>query len=87
MSDHGYVSLPMKELAALRTENARLREALKCFKHLAEGEVFDGLPDSHIFELVWAHDEEDRLIDGERNPLVTAGQLRRARAALLKGEG
>ena len=72
------------EVRAIFDERDRLRAALKCFAHLSAGEVFDGLPDSHLFELVWVRDEGNRIPDedGGIAPTVTAGQLRRARAAL-----
>jgi hypothetical protein len=63
-------------------------EASKAVIHLlkpAKGEAhgqLEGVPDSHLFELVWARDD-----DGPQDyPCVTAGQLRRFIHALTELE-
>ena len=79
-----------KENSALRAEIARLQEALKPFRGFWSDGELQGLPDCHMFEMVWARDGgEDRVNEetGKRYPAVTAGQLRRARDATLKAEG
>lgn len=68
---------------SLRAKLERTKEALKSVLHLLKperGEIDDqleGLPDSHLFELVWSREHGDGMY-----PCVTAGQLRRARAVL-----
>ena len=76
------------EIERLRAENVRMREALTPFVNLVakneEGEIEDqleGLPDGHAFGVCWRFDDA-----GDKSPWVSAGQFRRARAA-LEGEG
>lgn len=78
--------------AAMRTENARLREALKPFaspKFTTDEEGQDDIalrgingevciPDGHGYELVWADETKGGRV------VITAGQIRRARAALAR---
>lgn len=80
----------MAQADALRAQVETLREALRSVLHLlkpsigpdSDGEdALHGLPDCHLFQLCWGdehnHDE----------PQITAGQLRRARAALAAAGG
>lgn len=74
-------------MCILRRERDALREALRPFVNLVakdeEGQPSDeleGLPDGHAFDVAWRMDGT-----GNKSPWVSAGQFRRARAA-LKGE-
>jgi hypothetical protein len=72
---------------ALIAENARLREALKPFAYA----VFeaDGFPDCEAFTLVLRADDEDGNAEPGDKPdsLITARQLRTAKAALETSHG
>jgi hypothetical protein len=82
-----------RDLATARVKSTERKlamavEASKAIIHLlkpAKGEAhgqLEGVPDSHLFELVWARDD-----DGPQDyPCITAGQLRRFVAALTELE-
>lgn len=78
------------ELLNLRAEAMRqivaLREALKPFRGFWSDDELRGLPDSHMLEMIWANDKEDRINEetGKPYPAITVGQLRRARAAFCE---
>lgn len=70
---------------------AKARDALRAFLHLVtpgpnddDRDGLEGLPDSFQFELVWAPNADIRNAPKEQfqDPTITAGQIRRARAAL-----
>ena len=76
-------------LAKGEADRAALVEALKPFRGFWSDDELRGLPDSHLFEMIWARDEESRLNEetSKPYPAITAGQLRRAALALVrKGE-
>ena len=74
---------------ALIASQARRIEELEAFYRAvahAAGDL-DQLPDSHAFEVVWCHSDEDGN-PAPGDPFITAGMIRRASLALLnRGEG
>lgn len=71
--------------AALIASQARRIEELEAFYRAvahAAGDL-DQLPDSHAFEVVWCHSDEDGN-PAPGDPFITAGQIRRVEAALAK---
>ena len=93
------VDATIKSMAAMMSvleareaeKDARIREleeALRPFVNLVakneEGEIDDqlqGLPDGHAFDVCWRFDGE-----GDKSPWVSAGQFRRACAALSQAK-
>jgi len=74
-----------KEAAALIASQARRIAELEAFYRAvahAAGDL-DQLPDSHAFEVVWCHSDEDGN-PAPGDPFITAGQIRRVEAALAK---
>ena len=73
------------ELEQVRKENQALRAALNGLLHLVKPtrkkDPLEGLPDSHMFALETAWDDET-----PKKPTITTGQLRRFRA-LLASDG
>ncbi len=78
-------SMFMAQQAALIASQARRIEELEAFYRAvahAAGDL-DQLPDSHAFEVVWCHSDEDGN-PAPGDPFITAGQIRRVEAALAK---